>query len=158
MIKKLAIAAASAALVLGTVVPAFAETSVSNEGVVVNAVFTTANTGSNKITGGEFFDEGFVNGGSIHTGDATSVSKVENVLNTNTVDSTSFFGNEVNVQNGGLVLNFVETSSSTGNNTVSAGEVDGGSVTTGNAGAGSAVTNVVNTNVVSTTDLGDSAK
>ncbi len=149
IVKKLAVAAASAALVLGTIVPAFAETNVSNLGVVVNGVLTTSDTGNNSLNGD------FVDGGSVTTGNAISVAQVENILNTTSVDSKSFFGSDVTVNNAGLVLNLVGISASTGKNTVNAGEVDGGSVQTGNAGAESVVSNVVNTTVVKTTDLGE---
>jgi hypothetical protein len=137
MIKKIATAGASAALVLALATPAFAATNVTNFGFVGNNVVTRSNTGANNIAGV------LVLGGGIQTGSASSTSLVANQVNT--VDANSSFFNSTNVTNVGVVGNNVQTTSNSGRNNVTGFVVAGGSVATGGANSGAGVVNVVNT-------------
>lgn len=154
-IKKIAATAAAGALMLGAAMPAFGWFDnlviIKNEDTfVTNDVLTLANTGFNGI----FAED--VNGGSITTGNATAVSGVSNVVNTNVVDLCGCF--DFDDGDGALVFiknentnvdNNVWTIANTGVNGIFASDdVNGGSIGTGNAVAAGVVTNVVNTNVV----------
>lgn len=149
MIRKLAVAGASAALLLATAVPAFASdwgSLVHNWADVSNTINTTANTGWNSINA-----DSNVNGGSISTGYAQSVATVNNTVNSNSLynfDTGFDFGSLVH--NATDVNNMVNTNANTGWNSLNADDhnVNGGSVSSGYAQAGSVVNNVINTNVL----------
>jgi len=84
MYKKLLIAGASSALLLATVVPAFAGNDeggvrVENDAHVRNTALAVSNTGLNRISGHE------VEGGRIRTGASYSDGYINNVVNTTTV-------------------------------------------------------------------------
>ncbi len=143
MFKKLAITGASAALVLGMAIPAFAKppchsncgsADTSNYAFVTNSVGTYANTGSNGISGF------VVKSGTIYTDTANSKSLVGNLVNTNV-------GTSNDVSNHAFVSTVVTTNANTGDNGISGGFVGGGYISTGQANAGTSVVNVVNTNL-----------
>lgn len=162
-IKKIAITAAAAGMVLSAAVPALAwggrhgrssndlELEIENENTTVrNNVLTLSNTGFNEVEGGHSRHHRSSGGGSINTGNAGATSDVLNQVNTNTVDLCGCLGDrrgdvEVEIENEDTdVTNNVLTVSNTGFN-----EVNGrGRIRTGNAGATGLITNVVNTNVV----------
>ncbi len=138
MFKKLVIAGASAALIMGMAIPAFARddhrsSGTSNHAYVRTTVDTTADTGMNTISGGA------VTSGYINTGTANSHTLVGNLVNTNVNTSSA--------HNSAYVKNHVDTGAYTGGNTIAGGYVGGGTITTGQANAGTAVVNVVNTNL-----------
>lgn len=139
MFKKLVIAGASAALVLGMAVPAIARdrdhhsSGTSNSAYVRTHVNTTADTGLNQINGGA------VNGGSINTSGATSRTLTGHLVNTNLGSDSS--------RNSAYVRTHVDTSAYTGENQINGGAVNGGSINTGSATAGTVVVDVVNTNL-----------
>ncbi len=150
--KKLAITGATAALLLSSAVPAFADDTlylkIKNWAYVKNDVDTKANTGFNAILAGDD-----VKGGKIKTGSATAVSGVLNVVNSNSVDLCNcldeFDDATIRIRNGAKVKNYVYTLANTGFNAIIAeDDVKGGRISTGNAGATGIVENVVNTNVV----------
>lgn len=140
MFKKLVIAGASAALVLGMTVPAFAKhdnhhsSGTSNSAYVKTHVNTVADTGGNDI-------HGFVVSGnpSIVTGTAKSGTLTGHLVNTNLGSGSS--------HNNAYVKTNVDTGAYTGGNEISGGMVSGGYIQSGNATAGSAVIDVVNTNL-----------
>ena len=161
-IKRIAITAAAAGMVLSAAVPALAwrgysrssndlELEIENEDTNVrNNVLTVSNTGFNDVEGGRSHHHRSSGGGSISTGNAGATSDVFNQVNTNTVDLCGCLGDrrgdvEVEIENEDTdVTNNVLTVSNTGFN-----EVNGrGRIRTGNAGATGLVTNIVNTNVV----------
>lgn len=163
-IKKIAITAAAAGMVLSAAVPALAwdrggrgrggdlELEIENEDTNVrNNVLTVSNTGFNEVEGGHSRHHGSSRGGSISTGNATSRSDVLNDVNNNNVDLCGCLSDrrggdvEVEIENEDTdVTNNVLTVSNTGFN-----RVDGrGRIRTGNATATGVVTNYVNTNVV----------
>lgn len=161
-IKKIAITAAAAGMVLSAAVPALAfgrhgrssndlELEIENEDTNVrNNVLTVSNTGFNEVDGGRSHHRGSSRGGSISTGNATSTSDVLNNVNNNNVDLCGCLGDrrgdvEVEIENEDTdVTNNVLTVSNTGFN-----DVDGrGRIRTGDARATGIVTNYVNTNVV----------
>ncbi len=157
MLKKLAVAGASVALLAVTAMPAFADWSglnLTNNAVLFNTVNTSSNTGNNYLKSWE--DE--LNGGSIHTGNALSQGQLGNVVNSNSLSDIQVGFSEdwggLNVANGATLYNTVNTSSNTGSNYIKGEGVDGGSIVTGGAGAGSVVTNVVNTNVLHDVGVG----
>lgn len=150
--KKLAVAGASAALLLTSVVPAFADYSglrIRNWANVDNHVNTTANTGYNKIKADDD-----VRGGRIRTGYAAAASVVSNDVNFNSVDLCGCLGDfdyaPLKIRNGARVENHVNTTANTGYNRIRAydDDVEGGKIRTGGAGATGVVNNVVNTNVL----------
>ena len=151
--KKLAITGASAALLLTSVVPAFAQGGpglrIRNWANVSNNVDTTANTGYNKIKADED-----VRGGRIRTGHAAAVSSVSNDVNFNAVDLCGCLGDfdyaPLKIRNGAKVNNYVDTTANTGYNRITSydDDVEGGRIRTGGAGATGVVNNVVNTNVL----------
>ena len=136
MFKKLVITGASAALVLGMAIPAFADWSMTiNKAHVWNDVATISDTGSNKI-------DGFVVSGTptIVTNTATAKTLDGNLVNTN-INTSGFTVNKAHVGN------VVITQATTGTNEITGGFVGGGHISTGQANAGTAVVNVVNTNL-----------
>ncbi len=149
MYKKLAIAGASTALLLATIVPAFADDGSSvrirNRANVRNLTVTVANTGLNRIGSGDD-----VEGGRIRTGDATAYGTVRNNVNDTTVDLCGCSDeSSVKVKNKARVRNFTVTVANTGLNNIGArDDVEGGRIRTGGAYADSLVENVVNTTVV----------
>ena len=148
MFKKLAVAGASAALLLATSVPAFADYSmVHNWADLSNTLNTLANTGNNQIKADDS-----VNGGNIGTGYAQSVATLNNTINSNTLYSFGAGGFDFGglVHNATEVNNLVNTTANTGWNSIVANEenVNGGNVNSGYAQAGSVVNNVINTNVL----------
>ena len=137
MTKRIATAAATAAIVFAMATPAFAATPVHNHAQVTTHVNNSSNSGLNEI-------QGFVvAGGSIKTGDATANSLVVNNVNDTTVGHHS----NTPVQNHANVTTHVNNSSNSGENTVQGFVVTSGSIKTGDAGANSGVVNVVNTTV-----------
>ncbi len=144
MFKKLAVAGATAALLLSSAIPAFASTYIGNEAFVINDIFTGANTGYNVIAANDDVD-----GGTINSGNAGSATLVSNVVNSNDVDAWDCGCDGVSIENLALVGNGVETLANTGYNVIAAGDdVDGGTINSGDAGAAGVVANVVNTNTV----------
>ena len=136
MFKKLVITGASAALVLGMAIPAFADWSMTiNKAHVWNDVTTAAQSGGNKIGG-------FVVSGNpyIVTSPSTAKTLDVNLVNTN-VGQEGFTINKAHVGN------LVETDAISGSNTITGGFVSGGTISAGPSTAGTAVVNVVNTNL-----------
>ena len=133
MFKKIVITGASAALLLGMALPAFAHGTV-NKARVHTDVTTIATTGDNSIHGK------YVDGGSIYTSPATARTLVGNLVNTN-VNTEGFTVNKARVHTD------VTTAADTGGNSIGGKDVDGGSIYTSSATAGTAVINVVNTNL-----------
>ena len=154
MLKKLAVAGASAALLLATSVPAFADYSmVHNWADLSNTLNTLANTGNNQIKADDS-----VTGGNIGTGFAQSVATLNNTINSNTLyNFGGYFGDGGLLHNATEVNNVVYTSANTGWNSIVANEenVNGGNVNSGYAEAGSVVNNVINTNVLHNFGFGD---
>ena len=155
MFKKLAVVGASAALLLATSVPAFADSSlVHNWADLSNTLNTMANTGNNVIKADDS-----VNGGSITSGYAQSVATLNNTINSNTLYNFGAEGWDFGslVHNATDVHNTLNTTANTGWNSIVANEenVNGGSVTSGYAQAGSVVNNVINTNVLHNFGFGD---
>ncbi len=143
--KKLAVAGATAALLLSSAIPAFASTYIWNYAEVGNEIMTVANTGGNFILS----EDDDVNGGLINSGNAVSGTQVTNVVNSNDVDAWDCECEGTGIWNGAGVFNGVGTLANTGENTIAADDdVDGGTINSGNAGAVSVVSNVVNSNVV----------
>jgi len=154
-IKKIAITAAAAGVMLSAVTPAFAnhwnwnngdvDIDIENDDTnVTNNVTTQANTGFNQVVGWGWFG-----GGSITTGNALAASEVDNTVNFNLVDLCGCLGDfddvDIDIDNDDTnVTNNVTTQANTGFNQV----IKKGTINTGNAVAGALVTNVVNTNVV----------
>lgn len=161
LVKKLAIAAASAALVLGAFAPAaFADVNVTNHGGVIVNSTTLSNTGSNSVLAS---DEATVVGSNVVTGTSTASNTVGTELNNNSVSVNDTTGGrsevgEVSVSNCGFTTVTVVTGSNSGDNHISAVEdgatVVGSYVNTGNASAGSNVQTLVNVNSVSVTASG----
>src|SRR3989344_4423979 len=154
-IKRIAITAAAAGMMLSTAVPAFAnhwnwnngdvDIEIDNEDTnVTNDLTTQANTGFNKVVGWGWFGSG-----SITTGNALATSEVGNVVNSNLVDLCGCLGDfddvDIDIDNDDTnVTNNLTTQANTGFNMV----LKKGTINTGGAGAGAFVSNVVNTNVV----------
>ena len=148
MMKKLFAAGAGAAMLLATATPVFASVGIFNFAEVLNVIETVAMNGGNTIAAGDD-----VEGGTINSGDATAVTGVTNVVNSNDVSDWSWDCgcDTVFVENIAVVYNDVVTGAMNGGNTIAAGDdVEGGNITSGDAVAGSVVTNVVNTNMVDT--------
>ncbi len=164
MLKKLAVAGASAALLVATAVPAFAKfdgfgsmafVNLSNNGTVNNNVTTLSNTGSNSLT--SWGEDGSVENSYIGTGIANSQANVQTQLNWNeaslNLSGSKFLDLDLS-NNVGNVNNTLYTSSSTGGNSITGhwgAEVEGSHISTGNSTSGSVVVNVVNTNKVNLT-------
>ena len=160
MFKKLAIAGASSALLLATVVPAFAgedhhnggggnndgsSVRVENSAHVRNTAVAVSNTGLNKIGGHEVEEDG----ARIRTGKADSVATVYNNVNKTKVDVCGCEDeSSVTVNNRAHVTNTAVAVSNTGLNRIGGHEVEGGRIRTGGAYSDSLVDNVVNTTVV----------
>ncbi|MCL4354928.1 hypothetical protein M1349_05735 [Patescibacteria group bacterium] len=157
MFKKLAIAGASSALLLATVVPVFARgdehhghddgssVRVENRADVRNTSVAISNTGLNKIGGHEVEEDG----ARIRTGAATSYATVYNNVNKTKVDLCGCEDeSSVRVENNADVRNTSVAISNTGLNKIGGHEVEGGRIRTGGAYADSLVDNVVNTTVV----------
>jgi len=158
-IKRIAVSAAAAGVMLSAAMPAFAGhvfwhpsnsdgdalVKIKNWAYVKNVVTTKADTGDNKVIGG---GHSFFGGPDINTGAALAGAEVTNVVNTNTVDLCECLGDfddiTVKIKNIAVVKNYVYTKADTGDNFV----WGNGDITTGAATAGSIVTNVVNTNTV----------
>ena len=144
--KKVALVAGFFALAL----PAFAfwhghdssTLSITSTGGVENNVWTVSNTGLNSVTGMTMGRHHDSKGGSITTGDATSVAEVDTSLNDTTVGTTGF--KHVTLTNSGEVANNVFTVSNTGLNHVG----NTGHITSGDAGSQALVQTMVNTTVV----------
>ena len=134
MFKKLVIAGASAALIMGMAIPAFAHTVTVNKAHVWNDVTTISQSGGNEIKGM------VVSGGTIYTAPSKSGSLVGNLVNTN----VNTHGVTINKAHVGTT---VDTEAISGGNTISGGFVSGGYINTGTSTAGTAVVNVVNTNL-----------
>lgn len=163
MLKKLAVAGASAALLVATAVPAFATehgfgsmafVNLSNNGTVNNNVTTLSNTGGNSLT--SWGEDGSVENSYIGTGIANSQANVQTQLNWNEA-SLNLSGSkflDLDLSNSGNVNNTLYTSSNTGGNSITGhygAEVEGSHISTGNSTSGSVVVNVVNTNKVNLT-------
>ena len=154
-IKKIAITAAAAGVMLSAALPAFANgdgfllVKIKNWAKVKNVVVTTANTGGNDIHGK------IVVGGDIDTGNADAGALVTNTVNSNLVDLCDCLDGDgaaiVKIKNGAKVKNVVITTANTGDNSIHGKVVVGGDINTGDAGAGALVDNVVNTNIVGDT-------
>lgn len=158
-IKKIAITAAAAGMMLSTAVPAFAAVNIglgngdieqSNWAFVSNRVRTSSNTGGNANFGGGIFADQ-----TNRTGNAHSASVVKNDVNLNVVEGCGCTGVNVGVgngdieqNNGAVVVNRVRTSSNTGRN-ANFGLWADQTNRTGNAGSLGVVSNTVNTNIVS---------
>lgn len=163
MLKKLAVAGASAVLLVATAVPAFAKfdgfgskafVNLSNNGTVNNNVTTFSNTGSNSLT--SWGEDGSVENSYIGTGIANSQANVQTQLNWNqatlSLSGSKFL--DLDLSNIGNVANTLYTSSNTGGNSITGhwgAEVEGSHISTGNSTSGSVVVNVVNTNKVNLT-------
>ena len=89
-IKRAATIGATAAILLGTAMPAFAgqrynrsndelDVNQHNSAVIINDVDTKADTGDNSVSGGSKWGRGSV----IRTGDATAVGTVQTLVNRN---------------------------------------------------------------------------
>jgi len=168
-IKRAATIGATAAILLGTAMPAFAgqrynrsndelDVNQHNSAVIINDVDTKADTGDNSVGGGmnfvrSLFHGGSSGGGRIVTGDALADALVQTTANENsaTVDVRCGCFDDVDVHQGNhaFVLNDVETKADTGDNSVSGGSKWGrGSVIrTGDATAVGTVQTLVNRNV-----------
>jgi len=149
MYKKLLIAGASSALLLATVVPAFAGNDeggvrVENDAHVRNTALAVSNTGLNRISGHEV--EGSAR---IRTGRADSFAEVQNNVNKTNVDVCGC-GDEssVKVENDAHVRNTALAVSNTGLNRISGHEVEGGRIRTGASYSDGYINNVVNTTTV----------
>lgn len=160
--KKLAVTGAAAALLLSSVVPAFAygghhhngvDIDVENHARVTNNVLTLANTGFNEVSNNDSLDSfseedhrDHHRGGSITTGNAWAGASVVNDVNFTQVDLCGCrdLGKvEIDVDNNAHVNNNVLTVANSGFN-----YVDSGRIRTGNAGAEASVVNFVNTTIV----------
>ena len=167
-IKKAAIIGASAALLFGSAMPAFAghwrndddlNITQKNWASITNNVVANSNTGNqtvgengghDDITLNEDHDGGRGSKGNLAlgTGDAATVVEVANIANSNkaTVKGCGCFDDvTIDQKNGVKVTNEVLANSNTGNQT---GGGSNKALFTGNAYTGVAVTNVVNSNVV----------
>ncbi len=154
--KKLAITGATAAVLLGSAIPAFANHSnrglsvdIDNDNAYVkNVVYTKADTGDNEIRG----RRGGVRNSDINTGDAWASSTVYNTVNQNVIDLCGCLnrrgGVKVEIDNDdATVKNYVTTKADTGDNSIYGKRVRRSDITTGNAGAEAYVDSVVNSNI-----------
>lgn len=149
--KKMAIAAAAGALLLGSSMPAFANNfdnvlMIKNKADVRNFTLIRANTGGNVINAGDDVECGLIT-----SGEAMAAADVASQVNTNMVDSyTGDDDSRVSIKNDAKVRNITIALANTGDNEINASEdVDGGHITTGVAMSSGIVTNVVNTNTIS---------
>lgn len=147
--KKLAVTAATGAVMLAAVAPAFAWSDnvliVKNKAKVKNFTLTVANTGMNSINADDD-----VEGGKIKTGNAEALASVSNTVNFNAVDTCGCEDESFTlIKNKAKVKNVTLTVANSGMNRINADEeVDGGRIRTGGAGSVSVVENNVNTNFV----------
>ncbi len=152
MIKKIAIGAVSAALVLSAVAPAFADAdiTINNENAsVYNAGDVSSNTGNNQVTA---WSNGELEGISITTGDATSSLKLKFDVNNSKVDLCGCEEKtpSLEISNGNAqVYNEGDVHSSTGDNSITASDgVEDSNITTGASKSILDFTALVNTTVV----------
>jgi len=155
--KKLAIAAASAALVLGAFAPmAFAEVTVNNSGAEVNVeAVNLSNTGANSV---EASHDGEVESSTVSAGAATSALTVGTQVNTSTVTTNCGCEGDLEINNHDADVSVSAFNvANTGANEVSANdaEVEGSSVTTAGATTSTNVQTVVNTTSVTVTASSD---
>lgn len=164
-IKKLATVGASAGLLFGSAMPAFAghwrsdddlNITQSNTANITNRVFANSNTG-NQSVGGNGGSHSLGGGGGHHgsrgnlavrTGDAETGVLVGNIANSNDadVDGCGCFDDvTINQSNNANINNLVLANSNSGNQTLGGGSNK--AIGTGNAYTGVAVANVVNSNV-----------
>ena len=168
-IKKLAVAGASAGLLFGSAMPAFAGhwrssddlvINQTNNAAITNNVLANSNTGNQSAGGGGWSDSLSEDGDGGHgghhsrgnlalgTGDAGTVVEVLNVANSNVagVDGCGCFDDvTINQTNGATITNNVLANSNSGNQTLGGGSNK--ALFTGNAFTGVAVSNIVNSNV-----------
>jgi hypothetical protein len=141
--KKLAIAAAAGAMILGSTVPAFAfgtNVNLTNNAFLVNKVKTAANVSNNYVSAA-------MGSAGINTVSVGAVSDVKNDINSSlvsTCNTCSIFGSDTSIKNNAVVMNTTRTTADVSRNYVSAGMFGNAGINTGSVGATGVVSNSVN--------------